>query len=206
MLIWGGWDETAGVVKVPPEQGPPFVMDGGSVSPFPPGDPAQSGARYDLVTDAWSAMSASGQPSIRAGHVAIWTGTEMIVWGGAVPPFVSSRGNVLSDGGAYNPDTNTWRAIEPAPNTGLAGATAAWTGTEMLVWGGYDDTSYSNRGYRYNPTSDTWQYITTVGAPEPRVGAGGVWTGKAFALFGGTDGLPFDDGALWYPDLSDASP
>jgi N-acetylneuraminic acid mutarotase len=76
----------------------------------------------------------------------------------------------------------------------------------MLVWGGYDDTSYSNRGYRYNPASDSWRYITAVDAPAPRVGAGGVWTGNAFAVFGGTDELPFSDGALWYPDASDASP
>ncbi|HXC24839.1 MAG TPA: hypothetical protein VNU46_02910 [Gemmatimonadaceae bacterium] len=206
MLIWGGWDETAGVVKVPPEQGPPLVMDGGSVSPFPPGDPALSGARYDPITDTWSTMSSNGQPSIRANHAAVWTGTEMIVWGGAVPPFVSAVGNVLSDGGAYNPVTDVWRAIQSAPNTGLTVATSVWTGTEMLVWGGYDETSYSNRGYGYNPTIDSWQYITTIGAPEPRVGAGGVWTGKAFAVFGGTDELPFDDGALWYPDTSDASP
>jgi N-acetylneuraminic acid mutarotase len=150
-------------------------------------------------------MSVAGQPSERDGHAAVWTGEEMIVWGGASQ--TSGDGTVpFTDGAAYNPATDTWRAIRPAPNTGLFGATAVWTGTEMLVWGGYDDTSYSNRGYRYNPASDTWQYITTMGAPEPRVGAGGVWTGKAFAVFGGTDELPFDDGALWYPDTSDASP
>src|SRR6476660_899142 len=32
--------------------------------------------------DTWTATSTTNAPSARAGHTAVWTGTEMIVWGG----------------------------------------------------------------------------------------------------------------------------
>ena len=34
--------------------------------------------------DSWTATSTTNSPSARAGHSTVWTGTEMIVWGGIV--------------------------------------------------------------------------------------------------------------------------
>ena len=39
--------------------------------------------------------------------------------------------------------------------------TAVWTGTEMIVWGGYDDASFLNTGGRYTPSSDSWTATST---------------------------------------------
>jgi hypothetical protein len=44
-------------------------------------------------------------PSSRQGHTAIWTGAEMIIWGGWV-----AGGGATDTGGRYNPATNTWGA------------------------------------------------------------------------------------------------
>jgi hypothetical protein len=38
------------------------------------------GARYNPTTDTWSPVSASGAPSPRFQHTAVWTGNEMIIW------------------------------------------------------------------------------------------------------------------------------
>ena len=38
--------------------------------------------RLDLGTDTWQQISTTNDPSERSGHTAVWTGTEMIVWGG----------------------------------------------------------------------------------------------------------------------------
>ena len=41
-----------------------------------------SGGIYDPATDTWAALATGGAPTGRSGHVAIWTGAKMLVWGG----------------------------------------------------------------------------------------------------------------------------
>jgi hypothetical protein len=46
--------------------------------------------------------------------------------------------------------------------------TAVWTGSEMIVWGGWDSSNYSHTGARYNPSTDSWAATSTINAdPEP---------------------------------------
>ena len=40
-----------------------------------------TGGRYNPSTDSWTATSTTNAPSGRVGHTAVWTGSEMIVWG-----------------------------------------------------------------------------------------------------------------------------
>ena len=42
-----------------------------------------TGGRYNPGTDSWTATSTTNAPAARYGHTAVWTGNEMIVWGGA---------------------------------------------------------------------------------------------------------------------------
>ena len=91
-----------------------------------------TGGIYHPVTDTWDTTSIIGDvPAARSGHTAVWTGTEMIVWGGG------GGGAEFNDGGHYNPTTNTWTAMAttgaPSPRFWQ---TAVWTGDEMVVWGG----------------------------------------------------------------------
>ena len=41
-----------------------------------------TGGRYNPSTDSWTATSTTNAPAARAHHTAVWTGSEMIVWGG----------------------------------------------------------------------------------------------------------------------------
>ncbi len=56
------------------------------------------------VTNLWTTGSLAGAPAIRNYHSAVWTESEMIVWGGC------NGTQALRDGAIYNPGTNTWRA------------------------------------------------------------------------------------------------
>ena len=82
-------------------------------------------------TDTWTATTMTNAPLGRSYHTAVWTGHEMIVWGGF------AGGGDTSTGGRYNPGANSWTATSTtnAPN-GRSGHTAVWSGSEMIVWGG----------------------------------------------------------------------
>ena len=103
----------------------------------------------------------------------------MIVWGGYY-------GNVFNTGGKYNPGTDSWTATSTtnAPS-GRIGHTAVWTGSEMIVWGGYDVNTISNTGGRYDPSTDSWTATSTTNAPEARYGHTAVWTGSEMIVWGG---------------------
>ena len=130
-----------------------------------------TGGRYNPSTDTWTATSTTNAPLGRVSHSAVWTGSEMIIWGGEqdAAPFY------LNSGGRYNPGTNSWTATSTsnAPSARYA-HTAVWTGSEMIVWGGYAGSSYSNTGGRYNPGTDSWTATSTTNAPTGRRSHGSV--------------------------------
>src|SRR5688500_3462383 len=111
-----------------------------------------------LAQDDWIATSTSGAPSPRDKHSAVWTGREMIVWGGR-----TDAGQPLGDGGRFDPTTNSWSPVAAlnAPMARFAHS-AVWTGREMIVWGG---TGGGNTGARYDPVTDAWATISATGAP-----------------------------------------
>lgn len=41
----------------------------------------QTGASY-ATNDSWQATTTTDAPGARHSHTAVWTGTEMIIWGG----------------------------------------------------------------------------------------------------------------------------
>jgi len=45
----------------------------------------------------------------RSGHLAVWTGDEMIVWGGYLTAYNRERND--GAGAAYDPETDTWRKL-----------------------------------------------------------------------------------------------
>src|SRR5437588_513429 len=108
---------------------------------------------FSARADLWERRASV--PGARAAHSAVWTGREMIVWGGA-----SEGGVELNDGGRYNPESDTWSPISNA--SGLEPRmepTGIWTGEEFIVFGGMKFTggqlSFAD-GARYNPATDTW--------------------------------------------------
>jgi N-acetylneuraminic acid mutarotase/cell division septation protein DedD len=131
------------------------------------------------IDDTWTATSTTNAPSARAGHSAVWTGSEMIVWGGGSP-------TLLNTGGRYTPSTDTWIATSTtdAPSARHL-HTAVWTGSEMIVWGGYDGISRVNTGARYNPGTDSWTATSTTNAPIGRERHTAVWTDSEMIIWGG---------------------
>jgi hypothetical protein len=93
--------------------------------------PTISGEGSGCSDDSWAATSTTNAPVPRGYHTAIWTGSEMIVWGG----LGSGSNNYLNTGGRYNPSTDSWTTtnITNAP-TARVTHTAVWTGSEMIVW------------------------------------------------------------------------
>ncbi len=105
----------------------------------------------------------------------IWTGTELITFGEPAAPDESPP----PEGAAFNPETGTWRMIAPAPIA--SGSPVAWTGSEVIVWGGRTGEEAA-----YDPEADTWRRLPD--APIPTRDAVGVWTGTEVVALGGLDG------------------
>lgn len=68
--------------------GSEVIIWGGKINAVPPR--TDIGSRYNPTTDTWSDTSLSGAPSIRSLHTAIWTGSQMIIWGGDASPFTNT--------------------------------------------------------------------------------------------------------------------
>ncbi|MBI2395196.1 MAG: hypothetical protein HYV09_36840 [Deltaproteobacteria bacterium] len=159
----------------------------------------------------WSSFSACAKPGWRAvppapiagriSHSAVWTGDELIVWGGRGPD------EAFNDGAAYDPVKDTWRVLAPAPLSPRIDHVAVWMGKEMLVWGGRIDgsstTSYFADGATYDPRSNTWQRV--AGSPmSSRARVAAVWstTTREVLLWGGVYEFDFvaKDGAAFDPE------
>ena len=123
MLVWGGYyggsDVTGGrydpasdswlpmsTIGAPSDRsyqtavwtGSQMVVWGGNeVALLPPTD---TGGRYDPATDSWGPTNDLGTPSPRAFHTAVWTGDQMLVWGGITNYY---NGAYLNTGGRLTP-------------------------------------------------------------------------------------------------------
>jgi N-acetylneuraminic acid mutarotase len=176
MIVWGGWKDTA-----------PNITE--------------TGGRYDPASDTWAPTSTGhGVPVGRTTHTAVWTGTEMIVWGG----YVDGSPSRTDTGGRYDPDRDRWSSTSTDAGVPSAryGHTSVWGGTEMIVWGGRESTSpyYTDTGARYDPATDSWT-PTSAGqdVPSPRSYQVAVWTGMEMIVWGGTDGQYPQTGGLYDP-------
>lgn len=172
MFVWGGYGSGVG-----------YALDVGMYSP--------SG-------DSWSNYTFPYTPTGKFNHSIVWTGTYMIQWAG-------SFGATLSLGGSrYDPTTDTW-AILPA--TGLGGPrryhSAVWAELLglMIVWGGYDGSTYYNTGAKYDPVLNSWTVMTTTGAPTARYNHVAVWSpiNSRMIIWGGTTGAATNTGAQYDP-------
>jgi len=146
--------------------------------------PAISDPTNGCIDDSWTTTSTTNAPIARVVHTAVWTGSEMIVWGGEDEHVVFSN-----TGGRYNPATDSWTAtsMTNAP-AGRVGHTAVWSGSEMIVWGGLDENFVPlNTGGRYNPGTDSWTATTTTNAPTGRNEHTAVWTGSDMIVWGGSN-------------------
>lgn len=169
----------------------------------------------ELARYRWSSLPTAPIPG-RTGAATVWTGSEMLVWGGQ-----NAKGDKdFADGAGYDPATRRWRTLAAAPLSARAPTTWVWTGSELFVWGG--DKGQLD-GALYDPDSDRWSKIpalpssvpastdrvtavigpptdatasrtapvtTTMIAPDGPVQATAVWTGHDVALLVWRSGGP----------------
>lgn len=97
------------------------------------------GHSYDPKSGSWASISLVGAPDARAYHSAVWTGTHMLIWGGATEDYENP---VVGNGAAYNPTTDSWERLPGNAPAAMNQHVAVWTGTHMLAYGaasGNDD-------------------------------------------------------------------
>ena len=160
MVVWGGTTENQGNSVV------------------------NTGGQYDPASDSWWPTLSESAPLGRTDHVAVWTGTAMIVWGGGR---VSAA---RMDGGRYDPALDAWTptGANGAPS-GRSRHSGVWTGSLLIIWGGGTDLGRSQTGGVYDPAVDAWTATTLLGAPGPRSDHTAVWTGTEMIVWGGYDGF-----------------
>ncbi|MBI4704449.1 MAG: hypothetical protein HY744_25380 [Deltaproteobacteria bacterium] len=154
----------------------------------------------------WEAVSAQGAPAPRWGHVSLWTGQQMIVWGGALGP--ADDAPATDTGGMYDPATSQWTAtsLADAPSPRVQ-ATAVWTGHAMIVWGGRNGAELLGTGGIFEPAKNQWTKMPTKGAPSARFRHSATWCGKydgnaLMIVWGGTDGNDqFATGGQYAPEI-----
>jgi Kelch motif len=179
--VWAGFRSTDyGIPAATPSSGP-------SSSPtFEPG---------------WTQLPAP--PEIRSGAASAWTGSQLLVWGGYVDHGTGAT-DPNNDGFAFDPVTETWSDVPSAPIEARSFPAAAWTGNELVIWGGARSTEYGaasalDDGAAYDPATGSWRLLppAPIGARAPL----DVWTGRELIVWGTSVrslGRPID-GAAYDP-------
>src|ERR1041385_6850020 len=174
--------------------------DGSRSRPFSPADEAvrpvvaPHQTTYDLpeisplgcADGTWTATTTVNAPEARETSTAVWTGSEMIIWGGA------TLNGDLNTGGRYTPALDTWTATSTTNAPTARGAqSTVWTGSEVIGWGGFHFDGELNTGGRYNPISDSWTATSTTNVPVARDHHSAVWTGSEMIIWGGSNDMNY---------------
>lgn len=125
--------------------------------------PLGDGAAYDPASDRWELLPVGPLNGGLTGTF-IWTGEQLVVWGGlACGPRIDQPAcfTAVSGAGAiYDPTSGSWRLMAPGPLSPRSGQVSAWTGNDVIIWGGQgslgDKPSLLSDGARYDPSSGVW--------------------------------------------------
>lgn len=213
MIIWGGRGgdgaRTDGAAYVPafdrwirvsgdaaPRQSVATVYTGRDLVLVPvasPDDALRASTDLSMFTRV-GAMGGTAQQRLH--HSALWTGSELVVWGG-----VDEQGRARSDGWRFSPRRRRTRMVASATVAPRSEHAAVWADGEMLVFGGRDASQRPiGELVSYVPATDAWRELNASGGPSPRYGHVAVWTGRSLLVWGGTDGVRvFEDGAEYDP-------
>jgi hypothetical protein len=132
-----------------------------------------TGAAYDPARHRWRKL-APAPISPRAAAASVWTGHELIVWGG-FDDITSAHPHAVSDGASYDPTTDSWSLLPAALLAARAAPIATWTGNRMILLGGRPAAGpflYTD-GAAYDPATRTW---TPIPAPVDPLGRKITWT------------------------------
>lgn len=111
-----------------------------------------AGELYSPDDDSWRPIKENNAPIDR--HLVTWTGTwiwaadqsRLLVWGGLTQS-VPGLGDPLTTGASYDPRRDVWEELPVPEDLGGRGThSAVWTGSAMIVWGGWDDETAIGTG------------------------------------------------------------
>src|SRR5437879_2067532 len=174
-----------------------MIVGGG----FNTADPyLNTGGRYNPGTDSWTATSTTSAPAGRQLHTAVWTGSEMIVWGG------DNGSSFLNTGGRYCASlsgscANNWipTSTNSAPDC-RERHTAVWICIVMRSCRRTLLCCRTRRASDLNPGTDSWTATSTTSAPAGRYVHTAVWTGSEMIVWGGNNSSSlFNPGGRYNP-------
>ena len=132
-----------------------------------------------------------GPLRIRTDHDVIWTGSEVIIWGGADGDKLPN----LVDGAAWNPTTSTWRVLPAPPLDARTVTRAVWASKRMIVVA-------AQATLAYDPETDRWDTIGS-GLYPPTIPGLMVWTGDEVAAWTESGLFVFEPDAGAWTELPD---
>jgi len=166
ILVWRAFQQAPSTVDQPQPRADPWYTLTSGLNEFPP------------------------PPSARFGSAHVWTGIELVVWGGA-----QDDGAVrFDDGFTLDPLQRRWTAMPPSPLKARYFPASVWTEKEVLVWGGWESQgTYLSDGAAFEPATGMWRML-----PEAPITYGrslSVWTGSEMLVWNPDDGT----GAAYNP-------
>jgi hypothetical protein len=173
--------------------------------PLPPPRPAE--VPVELATElgpGWSELPAP--PEVRRRAATEWTGSQLLVWGGFV--FDGGGDKTPSDSGfIFDAGSRTWEPMSPGPLSARSYAASAWTGSELLIWGGFTgdccvpSEMFLDDGAAFDPATGRWRALPA--SPLSERAPFSVWTGRELIVWGSRDRtVRHLDGAAYNPDTN----
>ena len=136
-----------------------------------------TGEVYDPKTDTWTMLPQA--PLYPGGGPVIAGGGKLYVYGNGdfIGPTPWSTNPAFT--AAFDPATSAWTALPATNSPGFSHwPQVAWTGMELLVWGGF---AQKGPGGSYDPVTDKW--TTFSGTPVPEAWSlPSVWTGATWII------------------------
>jgi N-acetylneuraminic acid mutarotase len=151
----------------------------------------EANGAYSPSTNRWRPLH---DPLIGAASITLWTGRQVIMWGGGCCD------SYLADGATYDISHDAWTRIPASPLAGRH-ASAVWTGTEMVTVGGVGaEGTFLADAAAYNPITRTWRRLPSL--PAARAQASITWTGAEVVIaggFGSYRSTPYADAMAYNP-------
>jgi N-acetylneuraminic acid mutarotase len=151
----------------------------------------KDGFSFDPVTKSFSPIPEALIDG-RLYHSAIWTGTDLIIWGGQKDfNAAHNDGAILHLDGEQSKWTEISAILPQGEASGRYHHQASWTGSSMLVYGGEATSGNmiaSTLSFRYledEPTQQSWSLVDTKAVPIARKGHAQAWLDGYLVIWGG---------------------
>ena len=140
---------------------------------------------YNFTTQEWHNVTPSGEgPNPRYAHTSVTLNNgNILVFGG-----ITHEG--LADGHMwlYDPQSNRWTQKASNPESSYYGHSAVVYNNLAVIFGGNTVNTSSNKMWKYNPDTDTWNSVTfTNTGPSARAFQGSAILDDKLYIYGGNN-------------------